>query len=452
MMISARVKNVFVFSLLRGLVFALCFTASCSVALAAESTTKPKPKSLLYLNISTDHADGSYAVGETVTWTIKLTGIKAGEAAPTPTYTVTLGKAEIASGTLNFVDGLARVTAKLDKPGVMELKVNQSTPWRPNFRCGAAVGWQEIKSAIPEPAGYDAFWKKKLEELAAVPMNPVLEEVDSNSPDVQLWKITVDSIGGAKIHGYLARPKGAGPLPAMLQVQYWGLYPLKKSEAVGIAKKGWLVLNIMAHDLPCDRDDAFYKEADKTGKYSVTSGGDDPDKSYFLRMFLACSRAADYLASREDWNKSALVVQGGSQGGFQGLATAALNPKVTALTVFVPGGCDLTGFLEGRPNGWPGWVGSRATGADREARIKTAGYYDSKNFAKRIKCPVLVGTGLCDTIASPITQFTMFNSITAPKRMVIMPADEHIDPHTEYKAVQNAWWKASAAGEPLPMK
>jgi hypothetical protein len=42
--------------------------------------------------------------------------------------------------------------------------------------------------------------------------------------------------------------------------------------------------------------------------------------------------------------------------------------------------------------------------------------------------------------------------LTAPKRLVLMPFDEHTDPHTAYKAVQNAWWKAVAAGEPLPMK
>lgn len=429
----------------------LLLLATGPVAAAADPAAKPN--SSLYLHISTDHPDGSYAAGEPVTWTIKVTGLKANEPPPTPTYTVASGKTELASGTLNFVDGVAKVFGKLDKPGVVTLTVNQKTPWRPAFWCGAAVGWREIKSTVPEPADFDAFWKKKREELAAVPMNPVIEEVaDSGSPDVQLWKITLDGIRGAKIYGYLARPKGMNPLPAQLQVQYWGLYPLKKSEVVAIAKKGWLAMNIMAHDLPCDREEAFYKEAAATGKYTVTSGADDPDKSYFLRMFLSCCRAVDYLAARSDWNKGALLVQGGSQGGFQGLATAALNPKVTAVTVFVPGGCDLTGFLEGRPNGWPGWVGSRATGADREARIKTAGYYDANNFAKRIKCPVLVGTGLCDTIASPITQFTMFNNISAPKRLVIMPADQHIDPHAEYKAVQNAWWQAAAAGEPLPMK
>jgi len=412
---------------------------------------KPKVNPNLYLHLATDHPDGSYAAGETVTWSVTLTGVQADDPPLTPGYVVKMGKDVLASGNLQFVDNKAQVSAKADKPGIVLLWVDQKTPWRPGFSSAAAVAWQEIKSTIPEPEDFDAFWKKKLAELAAVPMNPVLEAVaDSGSPDVQLWKITMDGFRGSKIYGYLARPKGTNALPAQLQVQYWGVYPLNKKEVVAIAQKSWIALNIMAHDLPCDRADAFYKNPG-INTY-VNSGADDPDKSYFLRMFLSCSRAVDYLAGRSDWNKSTILVQGGSQGGFQGLATAALNPKVTVLTVFVPGGCDLTGFLEGRPSGWPGWVGAHAQGAQRDAMIKTAGYYNANNFARRIKCPVLVGTGLVDTIASPITQFTMFNNITAPKRMVLMPEDEHISPHTAYKAAQAAWCKAAAAGAPLPMK
>jgi cephalosporin-C deacetylase-like acetyl esterase len=64
---------------------------------------------------------------------------------------------------------------------------------------------------------------------------------------------------------------------------------------------------------------------------------------------------------------------------------------------------------------------------------------------------VLVGTGLLDTISNPITQFTMFNNLAGPKRMVLLPADEHTSSHTAYKAVQTAWCKAAAAGEPMPI-
>lgn len=434
----------------------LHFASLLSMALAlctlpaTAATNVPARNPQLYLNLTTDHADAVYAVGETVTWTIAVTGLKSGEAPPEPAFSVTAGKTELTNGTLRFVGGKAQVSARLNKPGVLALQVGQSTPWQNRFARGAAVGWPEIKSTVPEPADFDAFWKKKLEELAAVPMNPALEEVDSGATNVRLWKVTLDGFRGSKVNGYLARPPGTNSLPALVQVPYMYLHSLQKSAVVGIAKNGWLALTILEHDAFRDRDAAFYKDA---GIDTQAGGGpDDPEKSYFTRMFLSASRAVDYLADRDDWNGRTLVVQGGSQGGFQGLAVAGLNPKVTALTVFVPGGCDLTGFLEGRPNGWAGPVGSKAMGADRDAWIRTAGYYDAKNFAKRIKCPTLVGVALLDSIASPISQFTMFNNLTAPKRLVLLPEDEHISPHTAYKTVQAAWWKAAAAGEPVPLK
>ena len=401
------------------------------------------------LAITTDRPDHAYAVGEPVTWLVTLSGGQPGDPPPAPTYTVTAGTSAVASGTLRFVGGKASVSSRLDHPGILQLTVDLATPHRGEVRCGAAVAWSAITSTVPEAPDFDAFWKRKLTEVAAVPLSPALTEVDSGSPAVQLWTITLDGYRGSHIHGYLARPRGDAPLPAQLQVQYWGVYALRKSEVVGIAAKGWLALDIMAHDLPGDQDDAFYKAADASGRFSVNKGADDPETCYFLRMFLACSRAVDYLAGRRDWNAKTLLVQGGSQGGFQALAAAGLNSKVTAVTVFVPGGCDLAGSLQGRPDGWPQWL-AYAQGAAREARIKTVAYYDAKNFAKRIHCPVLVGIGLLDTIASPLGQCAMFNNLTAPKQLVIEPTEGHIGDHAAYKAVQQAWWKTAAAGGKLP--
>lgn len=404
----------------------------------------------LNLQISPDRPDGTYAAGETITWNLTLSGLKSGSEAPAPAYAVTSGNTKLSSGTVTFAQGKATITTTLDKPGVAVLKVDIKTKWG-SPASGATVDWPKIRFSVAEPADFDTFWKTKLAELATVPANPVLEAVaDSGSPDIQLWKITMDGFRGTKIHGYLARPKTPQTLPAQLQLQYWGVYPLNKAEVVNHAKKGWLAMNIMAHDLPCDGDAAFYKNPG-INTY-VNTGAEDPDKSYFLRMFLAGSRAADYLAGRGDWNGKTLLVQGGSQGGFQTLAVAALNRRVTHATVFVPGGGNLTGFLDNQPNGWPGWVYSKAEGAQREAMIRTAGYYDTNHFAKRITCPVLVGTGLLDTISRPETQFTMFNNLAGPRRMVLMPSDEHTGPHTAYKAVQAEWWKAAALGQPVPLR
>ncbi len=420
----------------------LCLTAA-SVAATAGESSKPT------LQIIPDHADGSYAAGDTVIWNLTLNGLPPGDNGPTPAYKIRSGKTELTTGTMTFSAGKTSVSFKPKNPGVFVLNVDLKAVNGPQA-CGVAVAWPMIRSTVPEPADFDAFWKKKRDELAAIPMNPVLEELDSGSPEIALWKITMDGIRGTKISGYLARPKAGKVLPAELQVQFWGNYPLNRNDVINYAKNGWLALNIMAHDLPCDRPKEFYTKPPIST--NVNSGGDDRDKSYFLRMFLSCSRAVDYLASRSDWNKITMMVQGGSQGGFQAIATGALNPTVTLVAVSVPGGGNHAGFIDGQPCGWPNWVNSWAQGAARDALIKTSGYYDTNNFAKRITCPVLVGTGLLDSISPPETQFTMFNNLTAPKRMVLLPFDEHIADHTEFKRVMSAWVKAAAAGQPLPMK
>lgn len=410
------------------LLAALLFIASCAITAAAGITITP------------DRSDGCYAVGEPVTWAIK--GGAADAALP---YTVQAeGQAEVAKGKLSFVDGVAAVTARLDRPGTLLLTVRVDS--KKIVRGGAAVAWTQIKPSAPEPTDFGAFWSEKLKELAAIPANPVLEEVESGSPQVQLWKITMDNIRGSKIRGYLARPRGDAPAPAMLQVQYAGVYPLQKEWVVGPARDGWLALNIIAHDLPVDRDKAFYDAQNKGPlKDYLHQGGEDREKSYFLRMYLSCYRAVDYLAGRGDWNKTTLLAQGSSQGGMQSVMIAGLHPAVTAITANVPAGADQTGSLAGRAVGYPYWVKS-------EAGIKTAAYFDTVNFARRIHCPTLVGMGLIDTTCPSAGEFAMFNQINAPKRLVIMPDAAHQGPHGAYNAARKKWWDAALKGAPLPMK
>jgi len=63
----------------------------------------------------------------------------------------------------------------------------------------------------------------------------------------------------------------------------------------------------------------------------MSIGDEDREKSYFLRMYLGCYRAVEYLASRPDWDGKTLVVMGTSQGGQQSIVTAGLNPRITAM-------------------------------------------------------------------------------------------------------------------------
>jgi len=181
-------------------------------------------------------------------------------------------------------------------------------------------------------------------------------------------------------------------------------------------------------------------------------GNDDRDKSYFLRMFLGCCRAADYLESRPDWDGRVIIAYGGSQGGFQSLATAALHPGITAVLVDVPAGSDSAGAKVGHAFSWP-WLGP---GRDKDAGkvAETSLYFDDVNFASRIKSPVLLGVGLVDQTCPPAPVLALFNSLQGSKEAVIMPDAGHSgknNAHAEYVTRSEAWLTSLKANGSAPV-
>jgi len=73
-------------------------------------------------------------------------------------------------------------------------------------------------------------------------MQAELVPADGDKPGVDYFKVTMDNIRGSRIRRQLARPKAGGKLPAMLIVQWAGVYPLQKGWVTERAAEGWLAL------------------------------------------------------------------------------------------------------------------------------------------------------------------------------------------------------------------
>ncbi len=298
--------------------------------------------------VSPDHTNGIYAVGDTVHWSIQPDGTHTASQAH---YILWKGElTNAAEGDLTFADGAATLNSKFEFPEHLMLEVRNGTNQQGRALGGAIAGMNQIKTSAPRPDDFDAFWDAKLKELAAVPANPQLESAESDRTNVSYWKITMDNIRGTHIHGQIAKPAHEGKFPAMLIVQWAGTYALQQKWVTGQAADGWLALNIEAHDMQIDASDKS-----KIPQTYDTVGNDDRDHSYFLRMYLSCYRAVDYLRSRPDWDGKVLVVTGGSQGGMQTLMIAGLHAGVTAALACVPAGSDMLGPDIGRKGGWPQW-------------------------------------------------------------------------------------------------
>ena len=376
-----------------------------------------------------DHANGIYAAGERIGWTVTL---PKGAKAPGPyTYTIRRNGADsIASGTLTLTKGRGRIETSLAEAAMLVVEVkppagvidfgNPSTGGKGRVRLAAAVDPTKIIASEPKPADFDTFWAGQLRRLDSVPMNPVVKPGESDRPGVDWSTVRLDNVRGSHVYGQLARPAADGKFPAVLVMQWASPpYPLQKAWVTGLAAQGWLALNVEPHDVPADMPQSFYDALPADIKQYNTLGHLSRDESYFLRMYLGDYRALEYLASRPEWDGKTLVVMGTSMGGQQSFATAGLNPRVTHLLVNVPSGADVTASLHGRWASYPNW--NVANPLVRE----TARYFDTANFASRITARSLVGAGFIDDVSAPAGIWAVFNQIKGPKEFVPMPDSPH---------------------------
>jgi cephalosporin-C deacetylase len=421
--------------------------------IAARSDAQQTPPPIV---ISTDRAGGIYQDGDTVHWTIRWQG---GTPVPAAHYVLKSGGAtEVAHGDLVFTGGAAALDSRLSAPNTLLLEVDWPSDGRPGQAFGGAVAAPDrIKPAAPPPADFDAFWAAKVKELDAVPADPQLTAGESEQPGVSYWKVTLDNIRGTHVQGQIARPTVGAKFPAILQMQYAGVYGLQKKWVTDYAKDGWLAMDIEAHDIPIDQSVQYYQDQDAGPlHYYCNIGDDDRDRSYYLRMYLSCYQAVEYLAHRPDWDGKVLVVTGQSQGGQQTLMIAGLHPKyITAAMALVPADCDTLAPEAGRAPGFPSCY-FNTQGKDPQKVHEVSRYYDPVNFARHIQCPVLIAMGLHDEkLAPPTSILAAANVITAPKEVIIMPQSGHTPVGSSqspyYDRVYGVWLPALVQGRPAPV-
>lgn len=281
-------------------------------------------------------------------------------------------------------------------------------------RLGILVAPEEIKPAVEAPADFDAFWKAQREKLDKVPLKVSGKDVPVTG--IRKGRMTckdvkINCAGDAPVSGYLAMPVNAAPksLPAVVTFDGAGVYSSVIPERfghIGISFK------VNAHGIENGREPAFYRELDK-GKLKGYQyfGCEDREKCYFLGMYLRVMRALDYVKSLPEWDGKTLIVRGGSQGGAQAVAAAALDPQVTFCMASVPALCDLSAAKVNRKPGWPWFYGPGCRRQEVPGVAEAVPYFDTVNFAARLRCETFFIIGLQDNVCPPSGIYAAYNSI-----------------------------------------
>jgi cephalosporin-C deacetylase len=352
------------------------------------------------------HKTGIYELGERAGWTA--------EGAGSFRYEIRKNNRDvIQTGTLDLASGTPTIEATVNEPAMLFVEVlpTGSATLLSAVHLGAAIAPWKLEPSVLRPRDFDSFWDSKLKSLSQVPINSILTTTETTKPGVELYSVQLDSLG-SHVQGYLAKPSREGKFPALVIFQWAGVYALSPETVTNRAADGWLALDVDSHDLPPNQSTGV-----STSYHAI--GNTSRETSYFLNMYLRDSRAIDYISSRPDWDGRTIVALGTSMGGHQSLVTAALNPKITAVIVNEPSGADFSGDLHGRKTGYPNWP------TDNPMAMETAPYFDTVNFAARIKAPVLAAVGFIDTVCPPAGIWTALNQIPGPVEVIPMIESDH---------------------------
>jgi cephalosporin-C deacetylase-like acetyl esterase len=333
-------------------------------------------------------------------------------------------------------DGKTTLKGTMKDPGLLRCRVVAKVDGR-NYEgmAGALYESEKIVPVSDEPKDFDAFWAGAIEAARKTPLNPtkvLLPEKCTATQDV--YEISFQNSGFARVYGILMTPKKPGKYPAILQVPGAGVRPYNGANYGDDV----ITLEIGVHGISVTMAQSVY-----TTLYAGALNGywgfskNNKDQFYYKRVYVGCVRAVDYIFSLPEFDGTTIGVSGGSQGGALSIATAALDSRIKFLAPIHPALCDLGGFLKKRAGGWPHYF---RYAKPESGEVETLSYYDIANFARRVKVPGLYSWGLNDVTCPPTSMYAAYNMITAPKELTLYTDSGHWL-YPEQQAATAQWLK-----------
>lgn len=269
---------------------------------------------------------------------------------------------------------------------------------------------ERIESPVDAQPDFDEFWTRARAELDAVaPCYRLHLDRKRSTEKRRIYLVEMRSLGGETIRGYYAEPVAPGKYPVVVTFMGYGSDAWCPDADTAPER----IEFVLSH-----RGQGLNEDENRYGDW-VVYGLESPEAYYYRGAFMDAVRAIDFVASRPKVDTRLIFAEGGSQGGALTLAACALDDRIAAAAPYVPFLNDFPDYLNIAP--WPASAllpAAERLGIDREEMLRTLSYFDIKNLAGRIRCPILMGFGLQDTVCPPHTNFAGYNQLHVPKKWV----------------------------------
>jgi cephalosporin-C deacetylase len=295
----------------------------------------------------------------------------------------------------------------------------------------------EIKSAYPKPADFDAFWKSAKADLAKVkPQFKVTEQPSQNTDNRRVFLIEMKSLDNLTIRGWMTIPKTSNKSKTFSVLLGLPGYQVTLKPIVG-RDDDLAIITLNTRGQGNSRD-VIHTERDAFISYNI----EDKNKYVMRGVIMDCVRAVDFIYSRKELRHDQILATGGSMGGYLAIALAGLDNRVTICSAQNPILSDvhnLVGAVEWPINDIRKYVAGKPD-VTFDQVLQNMEYYDTKNFATGVKCPILLGLGLLDPYVPPSNGYAVYNSLNTDKRVMVYKDLGH-EVSQKYKDFEGAWMR-----------
>lgn len=313
--------------------------------------------------------------------------------------------------------------------------------WEPGFyHATIMVNGEAVSSFI---FGYDAtnmvaapdmqedfldFWNTAKVELSQINKQHTLTELTDKSTSKRKvylleMKSVPDGTGEGIVRAYYAEPTAAGTYPAVL---HFCAYDSGGGLWIPRGDDNPSQIDVVVST----RGQSINNRPPYTNNYGdwFSYGLGDKDTWYYRGAFMDCLRALDFLSTREKVQPQNIFAEGASQGGAFSIACAALgNGRINAIAPALPFLGDMPYYLQ-----LVVWADNVVKGRQRllgmsdEEMCSMLSYFDTKNLATLVTCPVIMDFSLQDSSCPPHTTWAAFNNMgSSEKQYLINPTLGH---------------------------
>ncbi len=288
---------------------------------------------------------------------------------------------------------------------------------------------EEIVSAPDAASDFDEFWSAAKTELSAVNPEYTLTEIPSKSTaSRKVYLVEMKSLKLADgdegiFRAYYAEPTGTGTYPALIHYSGYDSGNYDPWCPGGNDNPGYAELVVST------RGQLINNRAPYTNNYGdwFAYGFGNKDTYYYRGAYMDCLRSIDFIKSRSKVQQNNIFAEGSSQGGAFTIAAAALSGEFNAIAPSIPFMGDFPDYFQ--LASWPASVAfaqQKALGMSDTDLYTMLSYFDTKNLATKITCPVYMNFSLQDNVCPPHTNIAPYNNLgSTEKKYLVNPQLQH---------------------------